>query len=285
MIEALTLVSDFEQMYNAKWGYIWGQSGAIWTQAKQDAATQEMIVKYGKKWVGHPVADCSGAFVAAYRKHGLSIYNGSNRIARVYVKALLPISAAKPGMAAFKIHKPGEKGYTLPDEYRQGKARYNGDLNDYYHIGLVARDARYVLNSQSVQNGFVMSKITQNWHFVAELTDVVYDEGGMPMEALYHALVTVPAGTSTVNLRSAASTSSKLITTVKAGTDVAVLAEVNDKWVQIDTGTKQGYVQRQYLQKIGENTTLTEQVTAIRALLAEVRGQLDSADAQLARLL
>ena len=105
------------------------------------------------------------------------------------------------------------------------------------------------------------------------------------MEALYHALVTVPAGTSTVNLRSAASTSSKLITTVKAGADVAVLAEVNDKWVQIDTGTKQGYVQRQYLQKIGENTTLTEQVTAIRALLAEVRGQLDSADAQLARLL
>ena len=43
--------------------------------------------------------DCSGAFVWAHRQHGQRIYHGSNRIARTEIVELVPISAAKPGMA------------------------------------------------------------------------------------------------------------------------------------------------------------------------------------------
>lgn len=39
---------------------IYGTWGSIWTKAKQDAATREMTVKYGSRWIGKMVTDCSG---------------------------------------------------------------------------------------------------------------------------------------------------------------------------------------------------------------------------------
>lgn len=40
MIEAAALMDKFRQALHEGWGYIWGQSGATWTQAKQNAATR-----------------------------------------------------------------------------------------------------------------------------------------------------------------------------------------------------------------------------------------------------
>ena len=129
--------------------------------------------------------DCSGAFVWSYKQHGLSIYHGSNRIARRYVLDLVPYANAKaqglivPGIAAFKTRRPGDPKYALPSSYRKGGAYYNGDLLDYYHIGLVDEDTGYVLNAQGTATGFVRSPITQNWSHVALLKDVAYD-GELP---------------------------------------------------------------------------------------------------------
>ena len=80
-----TLVNTAMEAYEAKWGYIWGTSGQKWTQANQDKATRDMTRKYGQKWVGHTVADCSGLFVYAYRQHGKKIYHGSNTIWEKYI--------------------------------------------------------------------------------------------------------------------------------------------------------------------------------------------------------
>jgi len=118
--------------------------------------------------------DCSGAFVYAYRQFGESIYHGSNRMARAHVVKLLPISEAKPGMAAFKLRTPGEEYYALPQGYMPGGGSYNGDLNDYYHVGLVDTDMNYVLNAKDTANGFVRSPITEKWDAVAYLSAVDY---------------------------------------------------------------------------------------------------------------
>ena len=80
-----TLVNTAMEAYEAKWGYIWGTSGQKWTQANQDKATRDMTRRYGQKWVGHTVADCSGLFVYAYRQHGKKIYHGSNTIWEKYI--------------------------------------------------------------------------------------------------------------------------------------------------------------------------------------------------------
>ena len=71
-------------------GYIWGQSGATWTKAKQDALKKKYnsnpekysdykySVQYGEKWIGHRVWDCSGLTRWAALKHGKSYHHGSN---------------------------------------------------------------------------------------------------------------------------------------------------------------------------------------------------------------
>lgn len=67
-----------------KAGYIWGTSGIMWTQARQTAlnkttdSDREMGRKYGKKWIGHYVWDCSGLTSNCGKKLGLSYHHGSN---------------------------------------------------------------------------------------------------------------------------------------------------------------------------------------------------------------
>ena len=75
-----------------KGGYIWGQSGTTWTSPKQKNlekkynsnpeayADYKSSVKYGSKWIGHPVWDCSGLCRWAMKQHGISIAHGSNSI-------------------------------------------------------------------------------------------------------------------------------------------------------------------------------------------------------------
>lgn len=78
IIKASDLIVSIRQAYAEKWGYIWGTRGQVWTQAKQDKATRDMTVRYGQKWVGKRVADCSGLIKWAYQQHGGDIYHGSN---------------------------------------------------------------------------------------------------------------------------------------------------------------------------------------------------------------
>lgn len=184
MITANEIVSAFQGYLAAGDGYIPGASGQVWTQSAQDQSTNEMVKKYGQQWVGHRVEDCSGAFVRAYKAQGMSIYHGSNRIAREHVEALLPVAEARPGMAVFKARAPGEKYYALPAEYRQGKGRCNGDLNDYYHIGLVDEDGAHVLHCANVQSGFVRGDLTQGWVAAARLREVSYDAAPHDLRAL-----------------------------------------------------------------------------------------------------
>lgn len=70
MVKAQDLVDLFRQALCDGWGYIYGTAGTMWTQPKQDAATDDMAKKYGQKWVGRMVADCSGLFVWSFKKLG-----------------------------------------------------------------------------------------------------------------------------------------------------------------------------------------------------------------------
>lgn len=85
MIPIRDLVNKARIALEEKWGYIWGKSGQVWTQTNQDAATRDMTKRYGQKWVGKRVADCSGLFVFAFRENGGKIYHGSNTIWNEYL--------------------------------------------------------------------------------------------------------------------------------------------------------------------------------------------------------
>lgn len=247
------IIADFRKMYAEKWGYIPSASGEMWTAEKQEkaAAKSDTVDRYGSRWIGHHVADCSGAFVWAYRQHGMSIYHGSNRIAREYLAergaVLLPMSEAKPGMAAFKLRKPGDKNYALPSEYRQGGAHYNGDLNDYYHIGLVDTDGS-IINAQSTAKGVQRSKAS-GWSCVGYLRAVEYgsqENGGEePMN------IAEVIGDGKLNIRQEPNKHGTLVNQISPGTEVQVVKTLagadGTEWAYITCKKGSGYVMAEYL--------------------------------------
>lgn len=235
------LIAAFQGYLAAGDGYIPGTAGEMWTQAKQDkmAAKNAMVQRYGSRWIGHRVEDCSGAFVRAYKAHGLTIYHGSNAIARKYTVELLPVSAAAPGMAAFKVRKPGEKGYALPTAYRKSP-----DLNDYYHIGLVDADGQHVINAQSTQTGVVRSKLSNGWDCVAWPKAVQHDEGSK--DTMQRQVIG-----GKLNLRENPDTHSNRIAQIPDGAIVTV-DEYGDKWCRVEYNGKQGYAVTQFLAPVDE---------------------------------
>lgn len=141
-----------------------------WTAAKQRAATREMTVKYGAKWIGHHVADCSGLVYWAMKQLCGSVYHGSHTMflsnttdrgdlkngVRTDGKPLLP------GTAVFKRKKA-----------TAGKKSYNG--YNYHHVGLYIGDGT-VIEAKGTINGVVTSKVS-TWHCCGELKGVDYSDG------------------------------------------------------------------------------------------------------------
>lgn len=221
-VSADSLIAVFRTMYEEHWSYIWGKAekGCV---------------------------DCSGAFVYAFGLYGIKYPHGSNAIARNYiVGTMMPISAAQPGMAAFKLRTPGEAGYDLPDKYKSGT-----DKNDYYHIGLVDADPGYVLNAKGEKSGFCRDALTakNGWDCVAYLVDVEYG-GESKMEM---AKVVLPSGASgsTVNMRRTPSRSSDVIAKVPVGADIQVESD-SGQWCKITYSGKTGYMMSNYIEYVGQ---------------------------------
>ncbi len=138
-IKASDLIALFRQAREERWGYIWGTRGQTWTQDKQDAATRDMTVSYGSKWIGRRVADCSGLFVWACKSLGGSIYHGSNTIYNKYT--------SDRGAVGGKLSiAPGTAVFMAKDGVRT-------------HIGLYVGDG-VVIEAQGTRTGVVESHLS-----------------------------------------------------------------------------------------------------------------------------
>lgn len=170
MIKASDLIKLFQQALDEKWGYIWGTRGQTWTQAKQDAATRDMTVRYGQKWVGKRVADCSGLFVWAFRQLGGDIYHGSNTMWKKYTTnkgALTGEMSIRPGTAVFTVGSDGVRG----------------------HVGLYIGDG-VCIEAKGTAYGVVTSPLSR-WDEWGELVGVEYD---LPADVAYIAPRTLRKG-------------------------------------------------------------------------------------------
>lgn len=221
-----------ETMLNDKWGYIWGTAGIKWTQARQNALVRTygpddpnrgMGVKFGSKWIGHMVTDCSGVMVYIWKQFGLSIPHGSNSIADNKRYTGKKTTTPHPGYAAFQISK--------------------NDQNDERHIGIVGPDGHTVYEAKGTKAGFVTSDASK-WDYFAPFTQVDYEEKETdPMEK-YTAVVTGNG----VRVRSGPGVNFKKIGEVNKGDIITVLSET-EKWVFADTNGVQGYIYSQYVEK------------------------------------
>lgn len=159
MITANQLIEKFRYALDNGWGYIWGKSGQIWTQAAQDAATRPQTISYGQQWVGDHVADCSGLFVWAFKQLGDSIYHGSNTIWNKYCSKQ---GKLKDGQRCDGIAlRPGTAVFLLNDTGR-------------HHIGLYVGN-NTVIEAKGTKWGVVTSA-TPHWDEWGELSAVDYSE-------------------------------------------------------------------------------------------------------------
>lgn len=211
-IKVSALIDLFERMAREHWAYEWG-------------AAREGC------------ADCSGAFVYAYKAlDGSYIEHGSNSIIRKRVGTLRPIGEAKPGWACFKI-----RAWT---NAQRNNTWYGTEPGDCYHIGLMGRSG-LILNAKSSAEGFVSSSPSDGWSVCAPLSAVDYDEEEMEMSLFGNAAVRTESGR--LNLRTSASVDGKIIKRLESGTRVDI-SGATDGWGCANTADgESGYVMMKYI--------------------------------------
>ena len=166
-VKAKDLVAGVEKAYEEKWGYIWGQSAAEWTRAKQDAlerkynsdpakyANYELGAKFGSRWIGHMVTDCSGLPHHVLKKLGVAIPHGSNSIWRK--------SLSHKGKIV--------KGMKLP----VGAAIFTGTEDRHDHMGTLVSES-CVCEAKTTQDGVVHTPLSnKKWTYWGLYKGVQYD--------------------------------------------------------------------------------------------------------------
>ena len=221
-----------DMMLRDKWGYIYGTAGILWTASRQATTTNDMAQKYGAKWIGHRVTDCSGVMVYIWKQFGMTIPHGSSSmVSRGYIVDCGP--DPHPGWAALVDKTP-----STPD-------------ND--HIGIVGRDGVTVYEAKGTQAGFVTSKVTDaKWTKFGRFKDVDYEaedavmEGGV--QVVYRAEVTTESGR--LNMRSGPGTGYSVIGKINRGEVVDVWIECPNGWRYVDDDGQTGYVDGRYLTRL-----------------------------------
>lgn len=166
-VKATEFAASVDKAYTEKWGYIWGQSGDTWTETKQKSLEKKYnkdpekyadyagSVKYGSKWIGKKVADCSGLPYGVLARMGIRIHHGSNTIWRN--------DLVKKGRIT--------KGMKLP----VGAAILTGTENSHPHIGTLVTST-CVCEAKGPQSGVVHTPLSnKKWTYWGLYKGVDYD--------------------------------------------------------------------------------------------------------------
>ena len=169
MITTQSLIAKFQQALDEKWGYIWGTAGVQWTAARQKElekttdSDRAQGRKYGSKWIGHKVADCSGLFAWVFKQLGGYMYHGSDTMYRKY--------CAQKG----KLNKGKRTDNAI---LKPGAAVFGWNGKKYSHVGLYVGDG-IVIEAMGTINGVTTSKVTAGkWTHWGEMTGVAYGNTG-----------------------------------------------------------------------------------------------------------
>ena len=175
MIAAQALIDRFQQSVNEDWGYIWGMKHVVWSEARQknynkayaDKSDCANSIKYGPKWYGHVVTDCSGLFAWWIEQLGSAIAHGSNSIYDRYCSAKGQLKNGKKASG---------------DELKPGTAVFvkNKKTDNKSHIGLYVGDGM-VIEARGAAYGVQKRKISAgNWSYWGELKMIEYGEAPAP---------------------------------------------------------------------------------------------------------
>ena len=251
VISSQALIEKFQQALDDHWGYIWGTAGEYWTKERQAQiekttdTSRAMSRKYGSKWIGHMVADCSGHFSWAFKQLGGYMYHGSNTMWDRYCASQGELKKGrredgqnlKPGTAVFTYNKA---------EKKRG------------HVGLFIGNG-LVIEAEGTIKGVIASKITDSkWVEWGELTGVDYGIEPQP----------VPAGKAIVTgknvaLRQGPDKSTQVMIRIPTGTLIDI--SVVEGWTYVEYGRKYGFMMNEFIAVTENTVTVTGKNVALRA--------------------
>lgn len=205
------------------------------------------------------LSDCIGYIIGALELEGQKWggIHGSNYAERYRTKNVFKVTSASQlqlGQIVYKAYAPGANGYTLPEKYRQGGSMYNGDLNDYYHVGVVTSVNPLEISHCSTGGMHRDSKLGK-WSYAGYCSLVDYSDTPVqpapdePSKAETGTMVVdVPDDTS-VNVRRTASNESGILTRLPEGCVVNVTSTLG-QWSHIEYSydkTGEGYIMSKFL--------------------------------------
>ena len=237
MVSAADFVEKCYIPLNEGWGYIWGQWGAVWTEAKQKAATREMTVKYGSKWIGKMVTDCSGLIKWALYQLGESITHHARYQYTDYCH--------RKGKLINCLREDGSAILPGTAVFLQGKEEH------IHHVGVYVGD-NVCIEAKGTIYGVVTSELS-HWDHWGELIMVDYSGQDTPVtpdkpeDVLFRAVVDNP--NTWLNVRSGPGMQYPLRFQVHKDSTVDVLA-TEQEWWQIRYGGQIGWAFAKYLSTI-----------------------------------
>ena len=190
--------------------------------------------------------DCIGMVRGALIRGGLDPdgLGGTNYAARYTIKNLQKITnigSLRVGDVVLKTGDPDGE-YPLPDKYRKGGSAYNGDLNNYTHIGVVTRKNPFEITHMTSPTAKKDDTIG-NWKYTGTVPYVSGEQEAEPERE--KAIVFAKSG-STVNMRKTPKTKGALVEKVPIGRTVEVIKFGTD-WSQIEWNRKKGWMQSKFL--------------------------------------
>lgn len=223
--------------------------------------------------------DCIGLVIGAIRRAGGQWRgtHGSNYAARSEVKQLQQIvnsGTLKPGELVFKAWSPSQEKYALPAKYQKGGESYNGDLLDYYHVGIVVSVSPLRIRHMTTPMPKMDTTIGKwAWHgWPLKVSD---KEQGSEDSKMANAKV-VPTSTSvgdTVNLRASASKGAKILESVPFYSEIEVLEDLG-QWCKIGWKGVTGYMMSDFIEYGGAdgetNEIKPEQLVKIDEMLSKI---------------
>lgn len=215
--------------------------------------------------------DCVGLIMGALG--GKFDLHSSNYFARCQMRtkdSLLDESQLHEGSIVYKSRRDTAK---LNARYQPDGRYYNGDMLDYYHVGVVTGidplEITHCTLSGTV-DGITYDGSIRQWSHFGDLLKVEYGEEpeeDQPGIALFELAVVHTEDGNPVKMRSTPSTKLPYIDVVPNGALVDVL-ESADGWATVRWNGQRGYMMSQYLRAIGASAAEPETENKITITLS-----------------
>ena len=219
--------------------------------------------------------DCIGLIIGAIRRMGLKWtgIHGSNYAARYQTVGLAKITSVtdlKLGDIVYKAYDKGNSKWSLPSRYLQGHEYYNGDLKDYYHVGVVTAVNPVVITHMTSPHMKTLNvrgmKDLGNWNYYGKCKVLV--NASKNSSSIGEPAVTAPTTAPVpsegskaivvadnglpVKMREYPSTSCRTWINVLCGTEVTIV-EPGEEWAKINGCGRQGwYMMAKFLDVVGD---------------------------------